>query len=336
MPNFTNTSYLIVPKLMKNTLEQISHPILFASIDGYFYYVNSATIKVLGYSEEQFLQKTVDDIFFNLKTDELQKLSYNKQIIYQDKIITADNELKYFEVQASYDAVEEVEGISLILRPKEIWEELEKKDPNIQYQNEVIELIINNIPEQKRNQQLTDLKLQLQKALDTEEEINKLKTNIITTISHEYRTPLSKILMATHLLKQYREQLSHQKWEQYLENINISAQYLNGIINNIVYLNKLLYDNKNLDFEKVDLVKIYQESIIEFKNINYEIKFYKNQNQILIQGNPNLLSHLIKNLLANAFLYSEEGTTVITKVLLQKDYIVLQVIDQGIGIPSAG
>lgn len=471
MQNLTDKSYLIIPKLMKNSLDQISDPILLASIDGYFYYVNPAAIRSLGYSEEQILKKTVDDIFPNLKANDLQDLRHAQQITYQHKIITADNESKYFEVQASYDFIEEIEGISLILKPKPIWRELEKKHSDIQYQNELVELIINNIPEQifwkdrnqvylgcnrhfaevvgldepssiigktdyelkrdttyassyrawdrhvieqgeailnleeayhnadgtqgtvltskvplqdksghviglvgicteitelkqiqaelfesnqlqakfneqleaivqsrtqelqQKNQQLIDLKLQLQKALDKEEEINQLKTHIITTISHEYRTPLSKILMATYLLKQYRKQLSYEKWNQYLEKIVTSAQYLNGIINNIVYLHNFLYQNKEIDFEQVDLVEIYQETVTNFKETNHKLKFNNNRDEILIKGNRNLLSHLIKNLLANAILYSEKEQPIMTQLLLQKDYIILEVTDQGIGIP---
>jgi len=88
----------------------------------------------------------------------------------------------------------------------------------------------------EKNQRLRDLEGQLRKALDKEQEINILKSNLITTISHEYRTPISKILIAIHLLKNYPENLCYEKSNQYLTTIHNSAKYLSNIVDDNAFL----------------------------------------------------------------------------------------------------
>jgi signal transduction histidine kinase len=185
------------------------------------------------------------------------------------------------------------------------------------------------------NLNLTELEAQLQKALATEKEINYLKTKIITTILFQYGTPLSRIVMATKLLKKYRKQLSDQKLEQYLQEISSAVGALTHILEEIVPLNGFPSVSPTFQFETVNLIEIYQivvANFMELKPLYHDLQLYQNQDEIWLKGDKILLSHLINHFLANAFKYSQEGTTVSVCIKKQEDKIIFQVTDEGMGI----
>ncbi|NBD33206.1 MAG: PAS domain-containing protein [Cyanobacteria bacterium] len=189
---------------------------------------------------------------------------------------------------------------------------------------------------QEKNRQLRELEAKLREALATEQEINHLKTNIITTISHEYRTPLSRILVAANLLQQHWQQLSTEKREEYLQQIFSAVDYLSHIVDNIVSLNDFPSQKRTIRFETVNLIELYQTTFAnlkKIKTINHDLQLETNQNEIWMKGDQALLSHLINHLLANAVQYSETGTTIKTRIDCKPNQIILQVKDQGIGIP---
>lgn len=191
---------------------------------------------------------------------------------------------------------------------------------------------------QENNQQLQYLENKLREALTTEQEINHLKTQIITTISHEYRTPLSRILMAATLLQKYRQQLSDEKWQQYLQQIFSAVQYLSNMVDDIVSLNSFPSQNRVLRFEQVNLIEVYKTVLTQLRDsqpINHQLNLDTNEEEIWMQGDKTLLSHLLKNLLVNACQYSQDETIVTTRIYRHLDQIILEVSDEGIGIPDS-
>jgi len=410
----------------------------------------------LGLSREELLHKTVYDILPNFKLKHWQGLQYNKKILYQDRIITADEEPKTFEVHAEYYENESGAGASLLLKPIPPSTVSPKKIAIADPEN-LLELIINNLPQQifwkdwnqvylgcnryfaeisgfsdpaeivgkndyqlnrknsyvesyrewdrrvieegqaildleepyyhangtegimltskipliddrgsivglvgicteiteprkmpdrffeanpiqalqNSNQELTNVERQLQKALATEKEINHLKTKIITTILFKNGTPLSRIVMATKLLKKYRKQLSEQKLEQYLQEISSAVGSLTHILENILPLDGFPSASQAFQFETVNLIEIYQTVVANFMGLNplpHELQLHQNQDEIWLKGDKTLLSHLINHFLANAFEYSKEGSTVSVCIEKQEDKTIFQVADEGIGI----
>jgi len=449
----------MISELLKLSLNQVNEPIFLTLADGSFCEVNSAAIALLGLSRQELLQKTVYDIFPNFQLKHWQGLQYNKKILYQDQIVTADQESKTFEVHAEYYEDPSGAGASLLLKPIPP-PTVSPKKIAIAEQENLLSLIINNIPQQifwkDRNQvylgcnryfaevagfsdpaevvgkndyqlnrknsyvdsyrqwdrrvieegkaildleepyyhangtegimltskipliddrgsiaglvgicteiaelrtisdqgleatvqskiqalinsnpNLTELEAQLQKALATEKEINYLKTKIITTILFQYGTPLSRIVMATKLLKKYRKQLSDQKLEQYLQEISSAVGALTHILEEIVPLNGFPSASPTFQFETVNLIEIYQivvANFMELKPLHHDLQLQQNQDEIWLKGDKTLLSHLINHFLANAFKYSKEGTTVSVCIEKQEDKIIFQVTDEGMGI----
>ncbi|NBD16406.1 MAG: PAS domain-containing protein [Cyanobacteria bacterium] len=446
----------MISELLKLSLNQVSEPILLTLADGSFCEVNSAAIALLGLSRQELLQKTVYDIFPNFQLKHWQGLQYNKKILYQDQIVTADQESKTFEVHAEYYEDPSGAGASLLLKPIPP-PTVSPKKIAIAEQENLLSLIINNIPQQifwkDRNQvylgcnryfaevagfsdpaevvgkndyqlnrknsyvdsyrqwdrrvieegkaildleepyydangtegimltskipliddrgsivglvgicteiteprkmpdrffeanpiqalpnsnpNLTKLEAQLQKALATEKEINHLKTKIITTILFKNGTPLSRIVMATRLLKKYRKQLSDQKLEQYLQEISAAVGSLSRIHEDMLTFNGFPSASQAFQFEPVNLIEIYQTVVANFMGLNplhHELKLHQNQDEIWLKGDKTLLSHLINHFLANAFKYSEEGSTISVSIEKQENRTIFQVADEGIGI----
>jgi len=446
----------MISELLKLSLNQVSDPILLILADGSVCEVNSAAIALLGGSREELLQKTIYDILPNFNWKHWQGLKYNKKILYQDQIITADQESKAFEVHAEYYENESGAGASLLLKPIKTSALIPKKIATA-YPEKVLELIINNIPQQifwkdrnrvylgcnryfaevagfsdpaevvgkndyqlnrnnihaesywewdrrvieegkaildleefyhhangtegivltskipltddrdsivglvgicteitelrnmqdqflevnpiqvlqYSNRKLTTVEEQLQKALATEKEINHLKTKIFTTILFQYGTPLSQIVIATKLLKKYRKQLCDQKVEQYLQAISSAVESLNRIIEDILPLNGFPSSSQAFQFETVNLIETYQTVVANFMGlhpVHHELQLHQNQDEIWLKADKTLLSQLINHFLANAFEYSEEGSTISVSIEKQENKTIFQVADQGIGI----
>jgi len=148
MQNSSHQFQPIISKLMKTSLNQISDPILLTFLDGSVCYANAAAIASSGYSQEQLVQKKIDEILPSLTVNLLQRLRRTQQFVEEQAIITANNDVQLFEVQAHYNQVNGEEGIALILKLTPIVQQPQINYSNIQYQDKLLELIINNIPEQ--------------------------------------------------------------------------------------------------------------------------------------------------------------------------------------------
>ncbi|MBL8120955.1 MAG: histidine kinase, partial [Anaerolineae bacterium] len=79
----------------------------------------------------------------------------------------------------------------------------------------------------------------LRQALEKEHEINRMKTRIVTTVSHEFRTPLSIILSASELLYRYEGRLTPERRETHLKNIQEQVQHMTTLVEKMVDIDQI-------------------------------------------------------------------------------------------------
>ncbi|MBR8835827.1 MAG: hypothetical protein DSM106950_17860 [Stigonema ocellatum SAG 48.90 = DSM 106950] len=98
---------------------------------------------------------------------------------------------------------------------------------------------------QQRTSQLTQaqgrllsLQAEVDKALETQRELNLLKSQIINTISHEYRTPLTVILSSAELLQNYGHRWTEQKKLCHLNRIQTSTKHMTNLVDDMLFLGK--------------------------------------------------------------------------------------------------
>jgi signal transduction histidine kinase len=199
----------------------------------------------------------------------------------------------------------------------------------------------NVIAMQKQQAEIQLANDRLKIALNSEKEVNKLKSRFVTTASHEFRTPLSTISGSTELMEMYISEISNLKLaEKYEKHINRIKKEINRMV---------ILLNDTLILEKQSLGKYsYNPSqfslslyISNFVNEYYSQKIDNNRIKLImpdlpmeIRSDSQILTHIVSNLLDNALKYSAENSTVKLIVEPFATEIKISIIDQGIGIPE--
>ena len=186
---------------------------------------------------------------------------------------------------------------------------------------------------------LTQLKLKttLQIERDKQEQIkrwDKIKTNFFTTISHEFRTPLTLIISQIEmLLKQSNIQPSIYNS---IQRIQYNAQNMRELASELLVFQKLDLKHFTLSVNKVDLADLISKISASFTDLatTNEIKYTLNipNEEVPCWIDINSCKKIVFNLLSNAFKYTSQGDSIEVNLTTTKDSIVLQVIDNGKGI----
>ncbi|MEC4814882.1 MAG: ATP-binding protein, partial [Scytonema sp. PMC 1069.18] len=184
-------------------------------------------------------------------------------------------------------------------------------------------------------EKLSVQRAEIHRALEKEKELSKLKSRIITTISHEFRTPLTKILGSAEILEHYSHNLSREKKCIYFERIKDSVQHLTEMLNEVLLLGKAEAGTLELNPVLVDLLKLCQNLVDELqstKGNQHIIQFnsYGNFTQVWLDGN--LLQQILSHLLLNAIKYSSPGSIIRLELMIFTQEAVFKIEDSGIGI----
>lgn len=185
-------------------------------------------------------------------------------------------------------------------------------------------------------QQLRQKDAELSEALASEKEISELKSRIISTISHEYRTPLAIILSSTEMLQNYRHKWSEEKLLKHFGRIQDTVQHMTSLVNDILFINKAEFGKLEFEPDSINFVKFCQDLIEEQQSLaphNHHLLFRSSQESIWINGDSKLLRQILTNLISNAIKYSPNGGKVSVQLTCNTTCAILEVSDQGIGIP---
>ncbi|NER29074.1 MAG: hybrid sensor histidine kinase/response regulator [Symploca sp. SIO1C4] len=186
------------------------------------------------------------------------------------------------------------------------------------------------------NQQLLKLENQLRQALVQEQELNEFKSRIITTISHEYRTPLTTINSSAELLELYRHKWPQEKQLNHLQRIQRKVKHLTSLVNDVLFLDKFEYEKIQLNLTPLDLIKFSEELVEELKMTTAKgqiIEFSYQGDCFQGAWDEKILRQILSNLLSNAIKYSPEVSVIKFQISGQDGKVVWQIKDQGIGIP---
>ncbi|WP_282122150.1 hybrid sensor histidine kinase/response regulator transcription factor [Algibacter mikhailovii] len=188
---------------------------------------------------------------------------------------------------------------------------------------------------------------------DKHEEIQRLKLEFFTNISHEFRTPLTLIKGPLDYLIKKGETISPKEVSDQYGVMRKNTNYLLRLINQLLDFRKMDHGKMNLNLSKSDIVVFLKEVAAPFqflsrkKNISFEIKASKNR--LLTWFDPEAIEKIVNNLLSNAFKFTPDNGSIAINLfdgnnfkkpdtidleLDQSKYIIIQVRDSGPGIPS--
>ena len=173
------------------------------------------------------------------------------------------------------------------------------------------------------------------RSIAKELQIAKLKSEFVSTVSHEFRTPLTSIRYLAELLQRGRVQEDNKK-QQYYETITSESERLSRLIENILDFSKIEAGMKEYKFEETDMAKLAEDVAARFGEQVAGEKFVIEQeisNQMpKVFVDKEAVSRALFNLFDNAFKYSEGSLKVYLRVWSDEENIFLEVKDEGIGI----
>ena len=163
---------------------------------------------------------------------------------------------------------------------------------------------------EESNKKLKKAKDIATEALQTAENANKAKTDFLSNMSHDIRTPMNAIIGMTSLIR--HDAGNKDKVIEYADKIDISSQHLLGIINDVLDMSKIEAGKtvfKYTDFSMPDLIEelntIFQPQIAERNQTFMVIK--ENIRHEWVNGDQVHLMQIFSNLLSNAVKYTQEG-----------------------------
>ncbi len=183
----------------------------------------------------------------------------------------------------------------------------------------------------------------IQLALAKEKELNQIKSRFVAVVSHEFRNPLNAILFSTELLERYDAEISPERKQGYLQRIQLSVRRMNQLLNDVLTIGETESGDLPFNPQSLDLLQFCKELVEEFQlsrspycpiDLTYRnADFLDAENLSFPCLDENLLRHILTNILSNAIKYSPQGKKIEFNLTYNKETIVFQIQDYGIGIP---
>ncbi|MFP4322155.1 MAG: ATP-binding protein, partial [Anaerolineales bacterium] len=197
-------------------------------------------------------------------------------------------------------------------------------------------LVVVDISERERIDTMRRESERLRLALEKEKELVRLKDRLMTTISHEFRTPLASIQSSSELLSNYFERMTDEQRLQRLANIAAQVGKLTEMLDDIALMVHSRAESVPLDVQQVDVSAHISRLLEQLPHGEqaHPLLFYPEGDFIDLWVEPRLLDHILTNLVMNAKKYAPPHTPIIIRLEREMDGVLLSVQDQGIGIPA--
>lgn len=182
---------------------------------------------------------------------------------------------------------------------------------------------------------LKKAEIETRKALEKEIELSELKSSVLSTISHEFRTPLAIILSNVQQLKKYQNKLTPGELNKKTILIENSIKHMNYMLNNISVLDRSDRELLHFDPRKINVQSLIQELVLEVRSLFNEsnrISLEFNEHISDIIADETLIRHILINLLTNSLKYSSGDRKVELSISTIKEQLFIKIKDYGIGI----
>jgi hypothetical protein len=303
--------------------EGISEGIIVVNLQQHIVATNSSTDEMFGYERDELLGKHLDTIIpkryhhkHSSHVAHFIEKSEKRQMGQGRNLNGLRKNGKEFPVEAGLNPFE-IYGSTYVMAL--ITDITERKNYTEKLEQTV----------QKRTKQLTN-------ALAKEKELNELKTRFLSLVSHEFKTPLSSILTSTTLISKYTETEQQEKRDKHVTTIKAKVHQLNTILNDFLSVERLDSGKVNYSTAEFPLSRLVNEVVYDANMLlkaGQHIQYPDNVDEVQITFDEKTLGLALSNLLHNAIKYSPEHSTIQIIFSNEKDFYVLKVIDQGIGIP---
>jgi PAS domain S-box-containing protein len=167
--------------------------------------------------------------------------------------------------------------------------------------------------------------------------VEKLKREFVAMISHDLRTPLMSVEFSLSLLSAGACGDLPERAQENVADAENNISYVMQLINGLLDVEKLSSGKLEMRFAEMDMAEVFDRCLdtvrplAEKRNIKLDVPL----NSLPLYGDENRLVQVMVNLISNALKFSPGGTTISVTALEHDDDVVVQVADQGAGIPAS-
>lgn len=170
------------------------------------------------------------------------------------------------------------------------------------------------------------------------ENANRSKSEFLANMSHELRTPLHGILSFASFGIKKHEQAERTKLCEYFTNIRHSGEILLELLNDLLDLAKHESGKMVYEVASFDMAQVVCDMIDEFSSLIGErqihVVYEPNDGPLNLFADLTRIKQVMRNLLSNAVKYSPRGGTIEIMTMIEADRLIVQICDQGPGIPE--
>ncbi|MEP7213458.1 MAG: HAMP domain-containing sensor histidine kinase [Acidobacteriota bacterium] len=177
---------------------------------------------------------------------------------------------------------------------------------------------------------------ELAKRAERFDEIDRVKSEFVSSVSHELRTPLTTIKALTRLLM--RSELTEAKRREYLETISVECDRQIDLVLNLLDLSRIEGGVFRIGTEPVDVPSVI-ESCIKAEAASAEKRRHSLRVEPLpelrsVCGDSKALRRVLSNLIENAIKYTPDGGSIRLSADNEGEFVAISVTDNGRGIPA--
>lgn len=283
------------------------------NLDTSFQYISPSVQKLLGYTPDELIGKFPHE-FVHPEDIEILKNSIHSFITEKEDVVT---QIRFKNNEGNYIWFE---SKAILVKENGVPINFQSSTRDITQRKEAEKIVENT--------------------LIRERELNELRTNLVATISHEFRTPMTTIRTSAELISMYLENQNLQNGNRLQKRVTIITEEIDRIValmNDVLTISKDDSGKTNFKPTLFDLKEFCLEIVDNnyLNNLNLPmISANFNGSTFTVNADKKLMEYAIFNILNNAFKYSEEFEEVILNLSSTSDTIILEIIDFGIGIPK--
>jgi PAS domain S-box-containing protein len=196
----------------------------------------------------------------------------------------------------------------------------------------LMQAVVNDISEHKRAE------AEMWRALERERELSQLKSNFVSMVSHEFRTPLGIILSSAQILADYLDQLPAPERRDHLTAIAHNAKHMASLMEEVLVLSRVESGRLPCEPHPLDLAKLCRLLVDEVRSTMANpcrVDLKVSAECAGAFADERLLRHILTNLLSNALKYSPANSLAELAIARDEHFAVCRIRDRGIGIPEA-
>ena len=177
---------------------------------------------------------------------------------------------------------------------------------------------------------------QLKKSNEKLKELDRMKSDFLGIVSHDFRSPLASVVLAAKALLRRPDTVDQKRLAEYLQVIVDQANKLINLAEDTLSITRMEAGQQNYFFNMVNLERVVKDAMAGVNpSKRHEISYEIDPRVAYVRGDQTKLRQVLQNLLSNAVKYSPAGGKIEVRAANHSgEYMLVTITDQGMGIPQ--